>query len=90
MAISDYKINSWLKKNRLGKWEELSSIGRSGPGFINPKRAYNYIYSNEDDDKIEISKLKSSYRRKSKILKYLIIVLILSFVFLFLAIFVLK
>lgn len=90
LSIDEYKINLWLKKNRSEKWEELSSIGSSGPGFINPKRAYNYIYSNEDDDKIEISKLKSSYRKKSRILKYLIIALIFFFVVLFLAIFILK
>ncbi|MFZ5994267.1 MAG: hypothetical protein ACOYU4_04710 [Thermodesulfobacteriota bacterium] len=76
-AFNMAKLLRYLKKERYLRWEELTSIGKFGPGLNNVFRSLPYIYSKLDNEDEKIAKLKGNVRIGNR---YLILTLIAFFV----------
>lgn len=57
-----YKLMSYLKKNKYDRWREITSIGKVGPGAVNPFRGFSYIYGQKDNNDEYILRLKDSIK----------------------------
>jgi len=62
-GIKGSRLYSYLYKNYNKRWKELTSIGKLGPGFMNPFRGFPYIYNNIDIEDEKILKFKISIRK---------------------------
>jgi hypothetical protein len=45
---NQFKLLSYLKKTKYSRWAELTSIGKSSPGYANPVRFWKYLKSDLD------------------------------------------
>ena len=56
------KLLRYLKKEKYFRWEELTSIGKFGPGLNNAFRTLPYIYGELDNQDEKIAKYKGGIR----------------------------
>ena len=61
-GIKGGNLYSYLYKNNYTRWQELTSISKSGPGFLNPFKGFPYIYNDIDVNDEKILRFKMSIR----------------------------
>ena len=77
-AIKGRNLYTYLNKNKLERWQELTTIGDWGPGMFNFFELISYSYSTIDNDDKNILKLKHSLRNGLKYsLLFLIVIIII-------------
>ena len=57
-----FRLLSYVKKVDYFRWEELTSIGKLGPGLQNAFRTIPYIYSDTDNQDKRIARHKGAIR----------------------------
>lgn len=57
-SVYGYKLLHYLKRHNYSRWEEITSIGRFGPGLNSPLRVSKYLRSNLDNDDTRICAYK--------------------------------
>jgi len=57
-----YRLNQYIKKHNYQKWRELTSIGSAGPGLSNPFKWIPWIFTNENNEDENITRLKDKLR----------------------------
>ena len=61
-AFYYFNLLRYLKRTKYFRYEELTSIGKFGPGLNNPYRMIPYIYSELDNEDDKIARHKGSIR----------------------------
>lgn len=56
--IYNWKLSSYLKREKYDRWRELSTIGKFGPGCLNPVRGFKHLYSELDNEDENILRYK--------------------------------
>ena len=62
VIYKDTALGRYLKKNNYKRWRQLTSIGKYGPGMVNPSRGWSYIYSKADNKNEEILRFKDEIK----------------------------
>lgn len=59
--IYNVKLSLYLKKRRMERWEQLTTIGSFGPGMSNPFLWIPYIYNDIDTNDQTVQNCKKKF-----------------------------
>ncbi len=82
LFIYNVMLLSYLKKRRIKRWEQLTTIGSMGPGLSNLFRWFPYVYNEIDADDHVVLNYKKRIRFFLFILMSSLGILLISFMFL--------
>ena len=57
-----FRLLSYLKKENYSRWQELTSIGKFGPGLNNAFRTIPYLYNALDNKEEKVARYKGKIR----------------------------
>jgi len=80
--IYNVKLSLYLKKRRIERWEQLTTIGSFGPGMSNPFLWIPYIYNDIDTNDQTVQHYKKKIRSFLFLVMFLMGALLIIFMLL--------